>query len=249
MKHWLAAFVLFSGTMASQEGKFLSLTARFDLPNVRGRIDHLSADLQGGRLFVAALGNHSIEVLDVHSAKLIRSVTGLEEPQGIYYDVNTNRLIAACRQDGAVKIFDGSSFQLLATAKFSGDADNLRYDSRRRRVIVGFGDGALGFFDTDGKKSGELALDAHPESFQLETSGARAFVNVPDKKEVQVADLATNKVIGRWPVTSALRNFPMALDEGNHRLLVGCRTPARLLAFGYEQRQARGLNRDCGRHG
>ena len=33
----------------------------------------------------------------------------------------------------------------------------------------------------------------------------------------------------RWPVVSALRNYPMALDEAHHRLLIGCRSPARML--------------------
>jgi len=94
----------------------------------------------------------------------VRSVSGLGEPQGVYYDAATNRLFAAGRQDGAVKVYDGSGFQLLATVTFSGDADNLRYDSRRGRVIVGYGDGALGFLSLDGNRSREIALDAHPES-------------------------------------------------------------------------------------
>jgi DNA-binding beta-propeller fold protein YncE len=230
MKHWFTVFVLLSSTTAGQEAKFLSLVARIDLPNVDGRIDHFSADLKRERLFVSALGNHTVEVIDIQAGQDIRSVPGVEEPQGVYFDAATNRLFTACRGDGAVKIYDGSSFQLLMTAMFSGNADNLRYDSRHRRVIVGYG-GALGFLSSDGKKSGEIALDAHPESFQLETLGTRVFVNVPDRKEIQVADLSASKVIARWAVTSALRNFPMALDEPNHRLLTGCRTPARLLAI------------------
>ena len=58
--------------------------------------------------------------------------------------------------------------------------------------------------DSNGKKTGEIALDAHPESFQLEKTGARVFVNVPDRKEIQVADLAKNALLTKWPVTSAL---------------------------------------------
>jgi hypothetical protein len=40
--------------------------------------------------------------------------------------------------------------------------------------------------------------------------------------------------VTKWPVTSALKNYPMALDEANHRLLIGCRTPARMLAVDTE---------------
>ena len=87
------------------------------------------------------------------------------------------------------------------------------------------------FLDSSGKKIGEVALDAHPESFQLEKAGTRAFVNAPDRKEIEVVDLAKNAVIAKWPVTSALKNYRMALDEAHHRLLIGCREPARMLVF------------------
>jgi DNA-binding beta-propeller fold protein YncE len=226
MKHAMAALLLFGGIVQGQV-----LKGRIALPNVDGRIDHFSADVKGQRLFMSALGNHTVEVLDVQSGKRVHTIPDLAEPQGLYYDPSSNRLFVACASDGAAKVFDGRTFQPLDTAKFSADADNIRYDARAQRVIVGYGDGALAFLDSGGKKMGEIALDAHPESFQLEKSGTRAFVNVPDKKEIQVLDLAKNVVSGRWPVTSALKNYPMALDEADHRLLVGCRSPARMLVI------------------
>src|SRR5262249_24487284 len=222
------------GCLQSEESKRLVLRSHIELSNVNGRIDHFSADVKGQRLFMAALGNHTVEIMDIQNGKRLHSIPDLAEPQGLYFDPATNHLFAACAKDGATKVFDGSTFQLLETAKFSGDADNIRYDGRNRRVIVGYGDGALGFLDPSGKKIGEIALDAHPESFQLEKTGTRVFVNVPDKKEIQVADLAKNALIAKWPVTSALRNYPMALDETHHRLLIGCRSPARMLVIDTE---------------
>ncbi len=232
MKYTVAALLgVVLGIASGQESGGLSLKSRIDLPNVDGRIDHCSADVQGQRLFVSALGNHTIEVLDVRSGKRLRTIAGLAEPQGVYYDPAANRLFAACAQDGAVKVFDAATFQLLGTAKFTGDADNIRYDARGRRIIVGYGDGALAFLDPNGRQTGEIPLDAHPESFQLEKSGTRAFVNVPDRKEIEVADLVRKTVLARWPVTAALQNFPMALDEAHHRLFIGCRAPARMLVL------------------
>jgi hypothetical protein len=76
-------------------------------------------------------------------------------------------------------------------------------------------------------------MDAHPESFQLEKMGTRVFVNVPDKQEVEVADLVKGTVLNRWPV-SCTTNFPMSLNESHHRLFVGCRIPARLAVFDTE---------------
>ena len=39
------------------------------------------------------------------------------------------------------------------------------------------------------------------------------------------------KVIATWPVSGAKSNFPMALDEANHRMFVGCRQPATILVY------------------
>ena len=107
----------------------------------------------------------------------------------------------------------------------------MGYDARSRRIVVGYGDGALGFLDPNGKKTGDIPLDAHPESFQLEREGARLFVNVPTAGHIAVVDRASMKVAATWRVSTAASNFPMALDEAGHRLFVGCRRPARLLVY------------------
>lgn len=232
MKYLIAGLLIAAGIAGAQSFRGLTLKSRIAMPRVEGRIDHLSADLRGRRIFVSALGNHTVEALDINSGKLLHSIPELAEPQGVYYDASSNKLFVACAGDGAVKVFDGATFQLLSSVKYSADADNIRYDGRGHRIIVGYGDGALGLLDATGKKTGEIALDAHPESFQVEKSGTRVFVNVPNRKEIEIADLAKDAVIGKWPVTTAVKNYPMALDETHHRLLIGCRSPARMLSLG-----------------
>ncbi len=222
----------------------LSLQTHVPLPGVKGRIDHFGVDVAGQRLFLAALENHTLEVIDLKSQRRIHTITDLAEPQGVFYDAPTNRLFVACGLDGVTKIFDGATFQVLATVQFPDDADNIRYDERSKGVIVGYagakqlrkreeGTGGLGFIDARGKKTGDIVIDAHPESFQLEKSGSRIFVNVPEKKEIEVIDAVKHSVLARWPV-SAEDNFPMALDEPNHRLLVGVWQPPQLLVFNTE---------------
>jgi hypothetical protein len=238
-KYSIATLLLLNSLAVGQEPSALSLKTRIALPNVDGRMDHFGVDVKGQRLFVSALGNHTAEVIDVQKGQRVRTLSGLEEPQGQLYDASTNRLFIAAG-DGATRIFDGTTFELLQTVKFSDDADNVRYDARSRRVLVGYGgekalrgrpegSGALGFIESNGKQAGEIVVDAHPESFQLEKMGTRVFVNVPDKQEIQVADLAKNTTLTRWPTAAANTCFPMALDEAHQRLFVGCRVPARLL--------------------
>ena len=234
MKYAILALAVSLGVAAGQESAGLSLKGQIGLSNVNGRIDHFSADLKNHRLFMSALGNHTVEVFDIAGSRPLHTIPDLAEPQGVLYEASMNHLFVASAKDGTVKVFDGTSFQLLTTAKFSADADNLRYDARAGRVIVGYGDGALGVLDPAGKKTGDIALDGHPESFQIEKSGTRVFVNVPDDKELEVVDLAKSAVVAKWSITSALKNFPMALDEAHHRLFLGCRGPARMLVLDTE---------------
>jgi DNA-binding beta-propeller fold protein YncE len=238
----LATLVVLSAPAVGQEPQVLSLHSKIPLTNVKGRIDHFGVDVKGQRLFVGAVANHTVEVIDLQSGKQVHTITGLAEPQGVFYDASTNRLYVACALDGTTKIYDGTIFRLLTTVKFPDDADNIRYDARSKSIIVGYagakalrnreeGTGGLGFIDSGGKKTGEVVIDAHPEAFQLEKTGTRLFVNVPDKGEIEVIEVVSRKVVARWPVTSAKDNFPMALDEAHHRLFVGTRTPPRLLVF------------------
>src|SRR5439155_21804030 len=111
-------------------------------------------------------------------------------------------------------------------------ADNLRYDPSAKLLYVGYGKGALAVVDPDhAKKIADIPLDGHPESFQLEQSGQRIFVNVPSAKQVAVVDREKKTVIAKWIINDAQANFPMALDESNHRLFIGCRRPAKLLVL------------------
>ena len=162
---------------------------------------------------------------------MIKSISGLHEPQGIRFLPDRNRVVVANGGDGSTVFYDGTTLAPVRTAKTSGDADNVRYDPKTGRVYVGYGDGALGSFDPDGKPLGDVKLAGHPESFQLESSGPRIFVNVPSAGHVAVLDRDKQTVTATWRVTAAGANYPMALDEANRRLFLGCRRPAKLLVY------------------
>jgi len=191
----------------------------------------MTIDVKGQRLFVSALGNHTLEVIDLKAGKRTNTIPGLQEPQGALYVPGSDRLYVASSKDGTVKIFDATQLKLLKTANYGDDADNLRYDSSRERIYVGFGDGALGELDSDGQKIGEIKLDSHPESFQLEKNSARIYVNLPKSRKIAVLDREKGTVLTTWDTGMSFNNYPMALDEQNHRLFVVTRLPARLLVM------------------
>jgi DNA-binding beta-propeller fold protein YncE len=164
-------------------------------------------------------------------------------PQGVVYVPEFHKLFVANRVSGPhepdapgkgmVKVFDGSlpDLKLIDTIEFHADCDNLRYDATDKRVYVGFGDGptaGIGMIDaaTD-KRVGEFTIGVHPESFQLEKSGNRIFVNLADTNQIAVVDRKT-RAVTKWPLKGLASNFPMALDEEHKRLFIGARMPPRL---------------------
>ena len=219
-------------TIAAQSGAPLKLEKTIVLSGVEGRIDHFAFDPAGERLFVCALGNNTVEVIDLHKSQRVHSITGLGAPQGVAYVPELDRIFVANDQGGICKIYDGKSFQAVGELNFKDDADNVRYDGATKKIYVGFGSGGIAVVNaTDGKQVGSIKLSAHPEAFQLEKNGSRIFVNIPNSRNVAVIDRDKGEVIAKWGTDLAFGNFPMALDEANHRLFVGCRLPSRLVVL------------------
>ena len=222
-------------TATHGEEAALQLKQTVSLPDVEGRIDHLALDAAGERLFVCALGNNTVEVLDLQKGERIHSITGLSAPQGIAYIPELNRFFVANDKGGIFKIYDGKSYQTVGELDFKDDADNVRYDSATKQIYVGFGSGGIGIINAAaGEQVGLIKLAAHPEAFELEKRGNRIFVNVPNARHVAVIDRDKGEVVATWKTGDASANFPMALDETNHRLFIGCRSPSKLVVLNTE---------------
>ncbi len=236
MRNWtrilLISWLLVVPSVSAQSTPPLKLVQRISLPGVTGRIDHLSIDLKGQRLFVSALGNNTLEVINLLSGKDIHSIPGMREPQGVLYVPESNRLFVANGGDGTCRIFDGSTYKLLSTVHFPSDADDIRYDPAASLVYVAYGSGGLGVLSAvTGKELGAIKLRGHPEAFEVENGGTRIYVNIPTEQEIVVADWNRRSVILRWPMESYRDNFPMAFDNVHDRLFVACRRPSQLLVL------------------
>jgi DNA-binding beta-propeller fold protein YncE len=226
---WMVGLALLLQASAGQTT--MTLVRSIELPRVEGRIDHLAFDASSQRLFVAALGNNSVEVVDLRTDADIKSLIGFREPQGIAAAADA-RIVAVANGQGEGLQFVDAELRMGKTVALGDDSDNVRYDADARRLYVGFGSGALAAIDpSSAKVIAEVKLAGHPESFQLEKSGARIFVNVPTAGHIAVVDRGTMKLLATWPVVEARSNYPMALDEANHRLFVGCRRPAKALVY------------------
>ena len=216
---------------AQATGTPLVLETKVPLGEVSGRIDHLGIDTKRQRLFVAELGNDSLGVVDLGAGKVLRTIAGFSEPQGVAYVPSADSVYVANGGDGSVRILRGDDLAPTGRIELGKDADNIRVDAQHNQVLVGYGTGALALIDqASGTKTADIRLKGHPEGFQIDETGTQVFANVPDAREIEVVDLATKA--NRSFSTEGMRsNFPMAIDRNAHRVLVVFRSPPTLMAL------------------
>ena len=238
MKRLATLFLVYCAALAAQSPNSapLKLIQTISLPGVEGRMDHMSVDVKGQRLFASGLANGTVEVIDLTAGKRIQTISGVKEPEGILYVPELKTLFVADGEGGAVHAFDGQTYKLQHTASPIPHSDNLRYDPVTQRVYVGFGDGAdsgIGIIDAQQMALiGVINLEGHPESFQFDkATGKTMFVNVPTAGHIAVIDTGKRRVTAKWPVTEVKSFYPMALDDANQRVYIGSRRPAKLVAF------------------
>ena len=213
----------------------LQLIQKIPVPGVAGRIDHFTAFPKRRLLIFAALGNNSMEILNTFQGKVVQSVKGLNEPQGVLYVPGLDKIFVANAGSGEVKVYDGKTYALHKTIELGveSDTDNLRWDEDSKRVFVGVVGGIV-MIDavTEARVGKDLrGSGGHSESFQLEKKGSRIFVNVPeDGSVVNVIDRKTGEMT-KWGLNGVKANYPMALDEDDHRLFVVTRRPPLLMVL------------------
>ncbi len=218
------------GNASAADGPPLVLEATIPLAKTGGRIDHMTVDLKRGRLFVAELGNGSVDVIDIAGTRVVSRITGLNDPQGVGYTPQADLLVVASAGDGSVRFYRGEDLAPAGMLSLGKDADNVRVDPQSGAVVVGYGSGGLAVIDPATRsKVANIQLPAHPEGFQLDDSSGRAFVNVPDADQVAVVDLKARRTTATWRVPGAHANFPIAFSPADHLVATVFRNPAKLV--------------------
>ena len=209
---------------------FLIKQTTIPMSGVKGRIDHLDVNLKEKIVFVAALGNSSLEIVDIVKKKVLHSIKGLDEPQGVAYIPQQQEIFVANGGNGDCYFYNAHSFAKTATVHLSSDADDVRYDSTDKRIYVGYGQGGVAVIDAlTHQQIADVKLSAHPEGFQLDRNLNKLFVNLPDAHEIAVIDLKEFKLTAKWSTGGFRANFPLAIDILHHYIFIGYRHPAKLV--------------------
>jgi len=200
---------------------------------ITGRFDHLGADFQGNRLFLAAEGEHRVLIMNLRTGKYLGEIPDIQIPHAIFVRPDINRIYVTDGGAGGVRVYDGATYRQIAFIALKKDTDSIAWDPRTKYLYVvnGGGDADETFsmysvIDTSSdRKVADIRIDGETlEASVVDSSSSRIFVNNPAKNAVDVIDRDTNKVIAAWPITMAKKNVAMALDPARHRLFIGCRS-------------------------
>ena len=236
----LAAMVLAAGvgslTAAAQATPALRLEKTIPLPGVTGKFDHFAIDLETNRLFAAATGNHSVEVIDLKTGKVVQSIAGLGKPHGLAWVAGS--LFVSDGTLAELRVYKGTPLALAGNIKLSDDADDMVYNSAAHLLYVGHGgsDAAnpakVAVVDTERfVLVANLDVATHPEALDIDPESGRVFANIADSSEVALVATATNSIAGNWKLKEASDNVPMAYDAQHKTLYIACRKPAVVIAL------------------
>jgi hypothetical protein len=203
----------------------LELINTIVLKGKAGKLDHLALDAKRERLFLANTVNGTLDIVDVKDGKLLKQLRGQTGIQGIAYAADLDRVFVGLGGGGLCNVFTGDDYKLLKTVKFSDDTDNVRYDPASHQTFVAHNEKALGIIDAKTLAvSPDLKLPGSAEGFQIESGRPRLYLNIPSPCQVLVIDTLKKEIVGTYPVKLASNSHPLAIDEANKRIFIGCRT-------------------------
>ncbi len=200
---------------------------------VKGRFDRFGVDLKHNRIFATPEDYHALLVLDLVNARPVAEIPGITSPHAVLYREDLDRIYVTDGEEGALKIFDGSSYRPLGSVALAKDADSIGYEAARGWLYVDNGGKDAGqpyslisvVDTTAGRKVADIRVEGETlEAMALDVFRPRLYANNRARNQVVVVDRWKNAVIASWPVTMGKDNVAMALDEAHQRLFVGCRS-------------------------
>ena len=243
-----AILIALAGGAGAQDTAPLKLLRRVPMPQVAIKgsgprnFDALTADGGANRLFVAAQWHGSVEVYDLKKAKLIHSIVGIGRPLDILYLADVDRIFVTdgtgtptlgVGESGAVRIYDGKTYEEIRKVDLLADADSIAYDPATKLLYVKNGGedakvdySLITILKTNGDKVGEIKVDSDTiGDLVFERGSSKLFVPETDKKRkkktIRVFDRTSHEQLASWPDPHSTHDGVMDLDERNHRLFAG----------------------------
>jgi DNA-binding beta-propeller fold protein YncE len=184
--------------------------------------DYLTVDAPSKRLYVSH--NAEVVVIDTATDKVVGRIADTPGVHGIA--VGAGKVFTSNGRESKVSVVDPKTLATLSKIDSGGaNPDAITFDAKKNEVWVfnHTGMSATLIDAMTGKVVVTIPLSGTAESGQSDGAG-RVFVNIEDKDQIDVIDVAAKKVSASWAVSPGSGPTGMALDNASHRLFVGAGT-------------------------
>ncbi|MBV9223302.1 MAG: hypothetical protein JOY85_04695, partial [Acidobacteriaceae bacterium] len=191
--------------------------------------------------------HHSIEVFDLKTGEHLMSAPSVTTPHTLAFVPETGQLLVADGGDNSCRILDGADLHLVKRIPLEAYPDAGYYDAAKRIFYVGNGgkraNAAYSYVSMisadEGREIGRIRVEsANLEDMALDAERNLFYVNMRDKNQIAVIDLAKKEVRQTWSIPGLNLNTPMEFDANNQRLFVAGRKPGKLFVIDTRTGQA-----------
>ncbi|MCX7986818.1 MAG: WD40 repeat domain-containing protein [Bacteroidales bacterium] len=226
---------LSSSLRAQSDTSHVELMYTVTLQNITGRLGQMAYNGKQGVIYLAALSNNTLEVIDLQNKKTVRSIKSLRQPIDVEFQPNSDLIFVACLGDGLCRVFNTNTFKEETSFRFDNNVSLVKYSPAFQMVYIGYGEGAIALVDANTLKyKTTIKLPVHPEAACVDENAGIMFINLPKNREIGVIDLKSNTVGSSLKLSESSENYPLAYDKDNKRLFIGCRKPSQLLVINSE---------------
>jgi len=203
----------------AQDNSGYKVTKTFHIAS-SGGWDYIAADPGSNKLYVSHGGQ--VNILDKKTGDSIGVILNTTGVHGIAFNQELGKGYTSNGRLNTVTVFDLKTGAVTGQIATGQNPDAIMYDPFSKTVITCNGrSNDLSIIDpTTNTVTATIAVGGKPETAASNEAG-KIFVNIEDKNEIAVVDLATKQVTARWPL-GADGPTGLMIDNKTHRLFVGC---------------------------
>jgi len=185
-----------------------------------GSWDYLRFDPNGKRLFIAR--STRVMVVDLVHGKLASEIPDTAGVHGVALIPELHRGVTSNGKANTATIFDLDTLRPITTVPTGEKPDAILWEPFSKTVLTMNGrSNSITIIDPQtGKALGTITLPGRPETAVSDQQG-KVFVNLEDKGQIAVVDMAQRTVVGTWDLAGCTEPTGLAIDihDKTHRRL------------------------------
>jgi DNA-binding beta-propeller fold protein YncE len=193
-----------------------------EVTGTHGKFDFIKIDSANNRLLACHTGNGSLDVIDIITSKLIKSIP-IGNAQGVAIDSKNNRYFVSVSKPTKMVIVNSTKLDVIGEVALPGPADLLAYRFETNRVFV-CNDDKPEMWVIDPTEKKIVSTISFPgggmEDLGFDTQDTFLFQCLKDSSELAKLDLKTEKVVAKWSTSPVEKPHGMAMVPGTDQVII-----------------------------